>query len=169
MFTRTMLVALAALFATLTLGGRGAGAITESEGRTRIADQAELTRQFYDRTFYGRYADNSNFTEYYAPDGRAGYWDGCPHAGKWWVEQRKDEAVVCFLYPTMSPAGPHCFGVFRAPQSRGARLEFLLDGSDPRWNAHGYTLAIRPGNPEGLSLTASGCQISQRFQEEKNG
>lgn len=169
MLTRSLWVALAAFFIAVAFGGRVADAITDTEGRSRIADRAALIREFTDRTFYGRYVDGSNFTEYYAPDGRAGYWDGCPHAGRWWVEARHEEAVVCFVYPTMSPPGPHCFGVFKAPASRGGRLEFLLDGSDPRWNAHAYTRAIRPGNPEGLSLTASGCQISRFLGEETNG
>ncbi len=171
---RTIMVALGLLFAALALGGRGAVAITDSEERTLVADRTELTRLFVDRTFYGRYADGSDFIEYYAPDGRAGYWDGCPHSGRWWVAESGAQAVVCFVYPTMAPPGPHCFDVYRAPPGRGGRLEFLLDGSYDNWPAHAWTRAIRPGNPEQLSLTASGCQISKRrnapsFAEEIQG
>jgi len=167
--TRAVRVALGVLFAAIALIGRGADAITDSDGRTRIADRAELTRLFAERTFYGRYADDSDFIEYYAPDGRVAYWDGCPHTGQWWVEPASAGAVICFVYPTMAPAGPHCFNVYRAPASRGDRLEFLLDGSNASWPAHAYTRMIRPGNPEQLSLTASGCQISQSRQEGNKG
>ncbi|MCK6449399.1 MAG: hypothetical protein L6R19_00850 [Alphaproteobacteria bacterium] len=166
---RTLMVALGLLFAAFAPGARDAGAITDNEERTPITDRAELTRLFVDRTFYGRYADNSKFIEYYAPDGRAGYFDGCPHSGRWWVAESGGEAVVCFVYPTMAPPGPHCFDVFRAATRNGGRLEFLLDGSDASWPAHAWTRAIRPGNPEQLSLTASGCQIGQSVREEDQG
>jgi hypothetical protein len=153
---------MAAAVAVALLGWYTAGAVTDNGARARVTDRTELQLLFVDQTFYGRYGDGSNFVEYYAPDGRAGYWDGCPHAGRWRIETAADGAVACFVYPTMAPPGPHCFDVFRAK----GRLEFLLHGSDPTWPAHAWTRQVRPGNPEQLSLTASGCQISSRHPDD---
>jgi len=166
---RMLAVALVAALAAAVLGPRHAGAIAEADGRTRVSDAAALGRLFAGQTFYGRYADNTAFVEYYAADGRLAYWDGCPHAGRWWIDPAGGEAVACFFYPTMAPNGPHCFDVFRAAAGRGGRLEFLLVGSGPSWPAHAYTRAIRPGNPEQLSLTASGCQVSRAAGKEPRG
>ncbi|MCC6469126.1 MAG: hypothetical protein IT563_12470 [Alphaproteobacteria bacterium] len=124
--------------------------------RVRVGDRGELVRLFADRTFYGRYSNGSNFIEYYAPDGRVGYWDGCPHMGQWRIDAMSDGAFACFYYPTMAPPGPHCFDVFRASD----RLEFSLRGGDPSGPAQAWTRMVRPGNPEQMSLTDSGCQIS---------
>lgn len=157
--------ALAALMA-LTIFGlaawRGAVAadtvaVANGAERLRVDDQAELSRLFADRTFYGRYSDGSNFVEYYAPDGRLAYWDGCPHTGRWWIEA----ATACFEYPTLAGGSTFCFDVYHAPLDRGRQLEFLAPGSAPDWIATAFTRMIAPGNPENLSLTASGCQVSQ--------
>ncbi len=153
--------ALTAVVLAAVLAWHSAGAITDTDGRTRVDDRNELARLFADRTFYGSYADGSRFVEYYATDGRLGYWDGCPHSGQWRIAGPDDRPVACFLYPTMLPPGPHCFDVYRTT----TRLEFLLAGTDASWPAHAWTREIRQGNPERLSLTASGCQISAREAE----
>ncbi|MCC7046361.1 MAG: hypothetical protein IT562_06585 [Alphaproteobacteria bacterium] len=151
-------VALATAVFVALLAPSGTVARAEADARVRISDRNELVRLFADQTFYGRYSDGSNFVEYYAPDGRVGYFDGCPHRGQWRIDAASDGAVACFVYPTMAPPGPHCFDVFRA----GGRLEFTLRGTDPSGPAQAWTRMVSPGNPEQMSLTASGCQISRR-------
>jgi hypothetical protein len=137
-----------------------AAAFAQTAPRAPIAGRAELTGLFADHTFYGRYAGGSNFVEYYAPDGRLAYWDGCPHSGRWWIEG----ATACFHYPTMLGGNTFCFDVYRAPS---AGLEFRTSGSDPLWIADAYTSKIAPGNPENMSLSASGCQISELHLKER--
>lgn len=144
------------LFAAAIVGIAAPSAGEES--RQLVADRAELTRLFAEQTFYGRYTNAHTWIEYYAADGRLGYWDGCPHAGRWWIERLGGNDAACFHYPKMVGANIFCFDVYR----KDGRLEFLTAGSDPGWQAVAYTRAIRPGNPEGLSLTASGCQVSRR-------
>lgn len=132
-------------------------ATAQDSARERVSERGELQSLFRDRTFYGRYADNSRWTEYYAPDGRLGYWDGCPHSGHWWIEGEE----ACFQYPTLLGGNRFCFDVYRAPPSSGRQLDFLSPGTAPDRLAVASTRAIADGNPENLSLSASGCQTSR--------
>jgi hypothetical protein len=130
---------------------------TQSSARERVDDPATLRGLFADRTFYGRYANATDWVEYYAPDGRLAYWDGCPHAGRWWIEN----AEACFHYPTMVGGNTFCFDVYRGAPGSGRDLEFLTPGSNPDWIAAAFTRNILAGNVENMSLTASGCQVSR--------
>ena len=141
--------------AALTVAAGSAWA--QSSARERVDDPAALRGLFADRTFYGRYANATNWVEYYAPDGRLAYWDGCPHAGQWWIEG----AEACFHYPTMVGGNTFCFDVYRGAPGSGRDLEFLTPGSSPDWIAVAFTRNIRDGNVENMSLTDSGCQTSQ--------
>lgn len=129
----------------------------QTSAREKVVDPAALRGLFADRTFYGRYANAATWVEYYAPDGRLAYWDGCPHAGRWWIEN----AEACFHYPTMVGGNTFCFDVYRGPPGSGRDLEFLPPGSRPDWIAVAFTRNILAGNVENMSLTASGCQVSQ--------
>ena len=128
----------------------------QTSARARVDDPAVLHTLFADRTFYGRYANATDWVEYYAPDGRLAYWDGCPHAGRWWIEN----AEACFHYPTMVGGNTFCFDVYRGAPGSGRELEFLTPGSGSDWIAAAFTRTIRQGNVENMSLTASGCQVS---------
>lgn len=143
------------LFAVLLCAMPGA-AWPQSSARERIEDPDVLRGLFADRTFYGRYANAADWVEYYAPDGRLAYWDGCPHAGRWWIQG----AEACFHYPTLVGGNTFCFDVYRGPPGSGRDLEFLAAGSSPDWIAAAFTRNILPGNVENMSLTASGCQVS---------
>jgi len=129
----------------------------QSSARERVTDPAELRGLFADRTFYGRYANATNWVEYYAPDGRLAYWDGCPHAGRWWIEG----AEACFHYPTMVGGNTYCFDVYRGPPGSGRELEFLTPGSSPDWIAAAFTRNILPGNVLSRFFRSSGCQVSE--------
>ena len=153
--------AAAAILGSLALGG------LSGPQRALIIDADELKGLMADHTFYGRYTSNTqDWIEYYAPDGRLGYWDGCPHSGRWWIEwapgiNGAGAAAACFNYPTMVGANTFCFDVYRVSSvPSGSRLEFLTLGTSPALPALAYTRAIASGNPEHLSLTASGCQVS---------
>lgn len=137
-----------------------AAAHAQSAPPAPVTAPAELAGLFADRTFYGRYSGGARWVEYYAPDGRLAYFDGCPHAGRWWI----DGTAACFHYPTMAGRNTFCFDVYRTP---AAGLEFRLVGSDPLWIADAYTSKIAPGNPENMSLNDSGCQISQLPAEHR--
>lgn len=146
---RLLLIALLA-----TLPGH---AVAQTSARERVDDPATLRALFADRTIYGRYANAADWVEYYAPDGRLAYWDGCPHAGRWWIEG----AEACFHYPTMVGGNTFCFDVYRGAPGSGRELEFLTPGSRPDWIAAAFTRTILAGNVENMSLTASGCQVSK--------
>jgi len=151
------LLGLCRLLFVAMLGAAATQAWAQSSARERVVDPVTLHGLFADRTFYGRYANATNWVEYYAPDGRLAYWDGCPHAGRWWIEN----AEACFHYPTMVGGNTFCFDVYRGPPGSGRALEFLTPGSDAGWTAAAFTRDIRAGNVERMSLTDSGCQVSE--------
>jgi hypothetical protein len=132
-------------------------AAAEEPAGARVVGEAALRAVLSDRTFYGRYEDGGDWIEYYAPDGRSAYWDGCTHDGAWWIE----EDLVCFRYRGDVYGLDYCWMVYR----NGGQYEFLMpdDGlSDP---ARAYTTAVRPGNREHLPLDADDC-VSVRLAPE---
>jgi hypothetical protein len=121
---------------------------------TRILGEAALRAALSDRTFYGRYEGGIDWIEYYTPDGRSAYWDGCTHDGAWWIAND----FVCFRYRGDASDRDYCWMLFR----RGSQYEFLMPG-DPESDAvRAYTTDIRPGNRERLPLDTDDCVSADR-------
>src|SRR5215510_14862261 len=85
---------------------------------TRILGEEALRAALSNRTYYGRYEGGIDWIEYYAPDGRSAYWDGCTHDGEWWIV----DDLVCFRYRGDAYGLNYCWMMYRL----GRQYEFLL-------------------------------------------
>ena len=116
---------------------------------TRVLGEAALRAALSDRTFYGRYEGGINWIEYYTPDGRSAYWDGCTHDGAWWVKND----FICFRYRGDASDRDYCWMLFQV----GSQYEFLTAADQESDAVRAYTTDIRPGNREHLPLDTDDC------------
>jgi hypothetical protein len=116
---------------------------------TRILGEAALRAALSDRTFYGRYEGGINWIEYYTPDGRSAYWDGCTHDGAWWIKND----FVCFRYRGDASDRDYCWMLYQL----GSQYEFLMPPFQESNAVRAYTTDIRPGNREHLPLDTDDC------------
>jgi hypothetical protein len=123
-------------------------AADETSG-TRILGDAALRMALSDRTFYGRYEGGINWIEYYTPDGRSAYWDGCTHDGAWWIAND----FVCFRYRGDPSGRDYCWMLYRL----GSQYEFFMPGDLESEAVRAYTTDVRPGNREHLPLDTDDC------------
>ena len=124
---------------TLVAGDQSAG--------TRILGEEALRTALSNRTYYGRYEGGIDWIEYYAPDGRSAYWDGCTHDGEWWIV----DDLVCFRYRGDAHHLNYCWMMYRLD----SQYEFLMPSSPAPVRA--YTTAVRDGNREHLPLGTDDC------------
>jgi hypothetical protein len=122
-------------------------------GQRVVGDDA-LRTLLLGRTFYGLYVGGGRWIEYYAPDGRSAYWDGCTHDGRWWITGGQ----ACFRYRGDVQNAEYCWEVYRS----GSEVDFIMRDGDPAGPARAYTTAIRDGNSENLPLGADNCVSVQR-------
>lgn len=144
-----LLCAVAALAVVAT------SAAAEEPAGERIRGEADLRAALADYTFYGRYEGGIDWVEYYAPDGRSAYWDGCTHDGSWWIS----DDHVCFRYRGDVPGAQYCWMFYRV----GDGYQFVTpdDGLGPPVRA--YTTAVTKGNREHLPLDTDDC-VSVRLR-----
>ena len=116
---------------------------------TRIRGDAALRAALADRTFYGRYEGGINWIEYYTPDGRSAYWDGCTHDGAWWIAND----LVCFRYRGDASGRDYCWMLYQ----EGSQYEFLMPTDPESDPVRAYTTDIRAGNREHLPLGTDDC------------
>jgi len=123
-------------------------AANETAG-TRVLGESALRAALSDRTFYGRYEGGINWIEYYTPDGRSAYWDGCTHDGAWWIAHD----FVCFRYRGDASDRDYCWMLYQV----GSQYEFLMPADQESDAVRAYTIDIRPGNREHLPLDTDDC------------
>jgi hypothetical protein len=148
-----MTARLAALLVVALLAMPAPDLAADAPDGTRIAGEAELRRALSGRTFYGRYEDGIDWIEYYAPNGRSAYWDGCTHDGDWWIADGR----ACFRYRGDAPGRHYCWMVYRS----GSQYEFFMPDDGISGPARAYTTAVREGNREHLPLDADDCVSAQ--------
>ena len=129
-------------------------AVAQEPDGERILGEAALREALSGRTFYGRYEDGIDWIEYYAPDGRSAYWDGCTHDGDWWI----DDDLVCFRYRGDAYGLEYCWMVY----ARGGQYEFFIPDDGVSGAARAYTTAVDEGNREHLPLDTDDCVSAQR-------
>ena len=139
---------LSAAIAVLLIVSAARVAADETAG-TRILGEAALRAALSDRTFYGRYEGGINWIEYYTPDGRSAYWDGCTHDGAWWIKND----FVCFRYRGDASDRDYCWMLYQL----GSQYEFLMPAEQESDAVRAYTTDIRPGNREHLPLDTDDC------------
>jgi len=124
----------------------------------RVVGREALTALVSGRTQYGDRSDGGSDIEFHSADGRSAYWyEGCLYRGVWWAT----EDALCYIYPTTSWPGPHCFAVERID----GHLSFVgtPGGED--------ALVIRitanvPGNPENFPLDGEGnCDLVSQLED----
>lgn len=115
----------------------------------RVRGDAAIRQALSGRTFYGRYDGGGDWIEYYAPDGRTAYWDGCTHDGDWWIA----EDFVCFHYRGDVQGLDYCWMLYRSAD----QYEFVMTDDGSAVPARAYTTAVRPGNREHLPLDTDDC------------
>jgi len=116
---------------------------------TRVLGDAALRAALSDQTFYGHYEGGINWIEYYSPDGRSAYWDGCTHDGRWWTVADQ----VCFRYRGDASGRDYCWMLYRL----GSQYEFLIPAAPESDAVRAFTTDIRPGNREHLPLDTDDC------------
>jgi hypothetical protein len=116
---------------------------------TRILGDTALRAALSDRTFYGRYEGGIDWIEYYAPDGRSAYWDGCTHDGDWWIV----DDLVCFRYRGDAYGLNYCWMMYE----HGGQYEFFIPADQGSETVRAYTTAVRAGNREHLPLDTDDC------------
>jgi hypothetical protein len=129
-------------------------AAAEERAGERILGETALRAALSGRTFYGRYEDGIDWIEYYSPDGRSAYWDGCTHDGDWWI----DDDLVCFRYRGDAYGLSYCWMVYRS----GSQYEFFIPEDGLAAGARAYTTDVREGNREHLPLDTDDC-VSARL------
>ncbi len=139
---------LSAAIGVLLIASAARVAADETAG-TRILGEASLRAALSDRTFYGRYEGGINWIEYYTPDGRSAYWDGCTHDGAWWIKND----FVCFRYRGDASDRDYCWMLYQL----GSQYEFLMPAFQESNAVRAYTTDIRPGNREQLPLDTDDC------------
>jgi hypothetical protein len=130
-------------------------AAAEEPAGERIFGEAALQEALSGRTFYGRYEGGIDWIEYYAPDGRSAYWDGCTHDGDWWVA----DDLVCFRYRADAYGLDYCWMVYRSD----GQYEFYIPDDGLTGSVRAYTTAVREGNREHLPLDTDDC-VSVRLE-----
>lgn len=118
----------------------------------QIRGRQALIDLLADRTQYGDRSDGTWDIEFHSADGRSAYWyEDCLWRGQWWAT----DEMVCYVYPTTSWPGPHCFTVER----RAGQTWFVgVGGAVDRLEI----LITRnvPGNPENFPLDQEGnCDL----------
>ena len=146
---RILLSPLCFILAALLLAPMGLRADDADDPGKRITSDNALREALTNHTFYGRYDGGGPWIEYYSPDGRSAYWDGCTHDGRWWIT----DGHACFRYRGDVQNTDYCWLVYRD----GSQLDFVLPNEDPPGPAHAHTTAIRLGNSENLPLGADDC------------
>lgn len=136
------------LLAMLLVAPSARLAADEAAG-TRILGDAALRAALSDRTFYGRYEGGINWIEYYSPDGRSAYWDGCTHDGSWWTVADQ----VCFRYRGDASGRDYCWSLYQL----GSQYEFFMPPAPESDAVRAYTTDIRAGNRERLPLDTDDC------------
>jgi hypothetical protein len=136
------------LLAIVLMAPAGRLAADEPAG-TRILGEPALRAALSDRTFYGRYEGGINWIEYYTPDGRSAYWDGCTHDGAWWIAND----FVCFRYNGDTSDRDYCWMLYQL----GSQYEFLMPADSESDAVRAYTTDIRAGNREHLPLDTDDC------------
>lgn len=124
-------------------------AAAEEPAGERVLGESALRAALANRTFYGRYEDGIDWIEYYAPDGRSAYWDGCTHDGDWWIA----DDLVCFSYRGDAYGLDYCWMVYR----NGSQYEFFIPDDGTAGAARAYTTAVLEGNGEHLPLDTDDC------------
>jgi hypothetical protein len=148
MAARSFALLVAAVLPTLAAAEEPAG--------ERILGETALRAALSDRTFYGRYEDGIDWIEYYAPDGRSAYWDGCTHDGDWWIA----EDLVCFRYRGDAYGFNYCWMVYRS----GSQYEFFIPDDGLAGAVRAYTTDVREGNREHLPLDTDDC-VSAKLEQ----
>ena len=144
-----MILRLSLLLLAILLMAPAAHLAADEAAGTRILGDTALRAALSDRTFYGRYEGGINWIEYYAPDGRSAYWDGCTHDGAWWI----DSDLVCFRYRGDAAGRKYCWMLYQ----RGSQYEFLMPVDPESDPVRAYTTDIRAGNREHLPLGTDDC------------
>jgi len=139
---------LSSVIAALLMVSAARLAADETAG-TRVLGESALRAALSDRTFYGRYEDGINWIEYYTPDGRSAYWDGCTHDGTWWLAND----FVCFRYRGDAADRDYCWMLYQL----GSQYEFLMPADQASDAVRAYTTDIRAGNREHLPLGTDDC------------
>jgi len=105
-----------------------------------------------DRTQYGDRSDGTTDIEFHSGDGRSAYWfEDCLWRGQWWAT----DEMICYVYPTTSWPGPHCFTVER----RAGRYIFVGVGGSVDTLEITITSNV-PGNVENFPLDQEGnCEL----------
>ncbi|HUL06296.1 MAG TPA: hypothetical protein VLV76_08185 [Candidatus Acidoferrum sp.] len=116
---------------------------------TRILGDAALHAALSDRTFYGYYEGGINWIEYYSPDGRSAYWDGCTHDGQWWTVADQ----VCFRYRGDAAGRDYCWMLYQL----GSQYEFLIPAAPGSDAVRALTTDVRAGNSTHLPLDTDDC------------
>lgn len=147
------LAALLALLA-LALPARGEEAVPDG----RILGHKTLESLVSGRTQYGDRSDGSSDIEFHSSDGRSAYWyEGCLYRGIWWAT----EDTLCYIYPTTTWPGPHCFIVER----RDGALRFVGAPGDLDPLVITITANV-PGNPEHFPLDGEGnCDLVSELED----
>jgi hypothetical protein len=122
----------------------------------RILGESALREALSGRTFYGRYEDGIDWIEYYSPDGRSAYWDGCTHDGDWWI----DDDLVCFRYRGDAYGLSYCWMIYRL----GGQYEFFIPDDGLAESVRAYTTDVREGNREPLPLDTDDC-VSAKLEQ----
>jgi hypothetical protein len=145
----------AALAALLLLSAPAQGEETVPEGR--VLGNETLETLVSGRTQYGNRSDGSSDIEFHSSDGRSAYWyEGCLYRGIWWAT----DDSLCYIYPTTTWPGPHCFFVER----QDGALRFVGTPGDP--DALVITITDNvPGNPENFPLDGEGnCDLVSELE-----
>src|SRR5215813_10723806 len=89
----------------------------------RVAGDDALRTLLIGHTFYGLYVGGGRWIEYYSPDGRSAYWDGCTHDGRWWIAN----GHACFRYRGDVQNADYCWLVYQS----GSEVDFVVPDDDP--------------------------------------
>ena len=147
-----LLMLFAVASAALATEDRG----TPADGR--ITGKAALERLVTDQTLYGVRSDGLSDIEYHHPDGRSAYWyDGCLYRGQWWAT----EEMLCYLYPTTTWVGPHCFTA-----ERWAGQLYMVGVGGAVGMLSIEITDVVAGNSEGFPLDAEGeCELVSQLSD----
>jgi hypothetical protein len=140
------------LLALLALPAIAAEATPPTEPDGQLRGRQRLIDLVADRTQYGNRSDGTSDIEYHSADGRSAYWfEDCLWRGQWWAT----DEMICYVYPTTSWPGPHCFTVER----RGGTHWFVgVGGAVDRLEIR--ITANLPGNVENFPLDQEGnCEL----------
>ncbi len=152
---RHVLILLLALLALPAQAADATPPAAEPDGQVR--GRQTLIALIADRTQYGDRSDGTSDIEYHSADGRSAYWfEDCLWRGQWWAT----DEMICYVYPTTSWPGPHCFTVER----RGGAHWFVgVGGAVDRLEIE--ITANVPGNVENFPLDQEGnCELVSMLQ-----